>query len=157
MGIIEKLDTVITDIKIELEMSLPICNRENEIVFFYNIKESDRNSYRIGRIYNIYVLEKSTGELKEAPVEKMLTAELISKMGNAVIHPSLLGDEAVEAEEDYLDNYEEFSAVMYKEGQGIDLIKRVKCFFEKYLSDEILASIYHHLGKEMFEYMEKNI
>ena len=157
MGIINKLNSIMADVKIELNMSMPVCNRENEIVFFYSIKESDNKSYRIGKIYDVYVFDKNKNVIEKADIEKILPADVRARFENAVIHPSITGERAVDAKLEYLDEYENLAAVMYNEGADKKLIRKAKIFFDEYLSDKALAEIYHFLGKEMFDYMEKNV
>lgn len=154
---IEELrDAIFEYVEIELEESLPLCSRENEILFYFNSVEKGGYIF-LDEIYHIYYVHSESGEVVEVDVSDIIADDVKEDIEFSLIPYELDEDIIDQLEEEYEELYQWFVELDYKENiddEEKEKIKRFKEVFDLLVPDSMLKEIYYSLGYEMFNYIE---
>lgn len=159
---IEELrDKTYMNIEIELAESLPLCNRKNEILFYYNTV-SKEGYYFFDEIYHLFYINRETGDIERVDQSEIIPDDIKDDIEFSVIpfDDSLDGNEVYNLEEEYETLYNWFVKNNFKENlskEEKNKLQRLKDIFEKLIPDCPLRDIYLSLGYEMFDYIDNNI
>lgn len=154
---IEELrDAVFSSVEIELLESLPICNKENEILFYYNTAEKGGYCF-LDEVYHIFYINSFSGEAVEVDVSEIIPDDLKEEVEFSLIPYELDEDDSDELEDEYEELYEWFVELDFKEDINDEERKKLRRFkevFDLLVPDSMLKDIYMSLGFEMFNYFE---
>lgn len=151
MTINDRFRTILSSVEVELACSLPICNRDYEILFFYSTLPNDEYSYIFETLFYVYARNKDTGKITDI-------SEFISKSDayltckGAVIRPEVFDDEAFDMEELYYSLYESFNENAYNhcdESISATCKELLKCF-NILVPEGPLKELYKEIGKDYF-------
>lgn len=127
--------------------SLPVCSNEQEILFFYIADETEEGEGYLSSVEKIYVLNRQSGEISERDPEAVTETAVAA---GTEIGQALEGDEALDAEDEYLDAYEQFIAAA-DASEADDLLQRMKECFEQLVPPSALRRAYLAVCPEFFE------
>ncbi len=157
---IEELrDAIFSNVEIELVESLPLCNRETEVLFYYDIKEKG-GYYFLDEIYYIFYIARIDGQVEEAKVEEIIPEDLKSEIEFSQIPYDSEDDGLEDLEEEYGRLYLWFAELGFKDElnqEEKEKLRRLKQIFEKLVPDSVLRDLYLALGYSMFDYIDTQL
>lgn len=147
-------------IRVELELvpSYPLCNRETEVLFFYDIEEKGGYCF-LDKIYYIFSIAKVNGHIEAVKEEEIIPEDLRSKIELSVIPYDYEVDDE-EYEDEYEELYQWFVELDFKDEinqEEKEKLRRLKQAFEMLVPDSVLRDIYLSLGYSMFEYIDMQL
>ena len=148
---VDRFQKIYSQVEIELAQSLPVINNNSEILFFYSTSPNDEYSFVVNKIEYIFSRDNNTGEIRQVELNET-DESMVKACSGEIIRPSILDDEAYEAEESYYKNYEAIYELILK---GVDLepqiVYELMREFNKLIPDGKLKNLYKILGKQLFE------
>lgn len=150
MSIREYMQDEAAGIELELAKSLPVCNEEKEYIFYYSTSPVDENSFKVDKIFYIFVLDRKNGGLKKMLPDEVLPAQMLSDVADCVIFPGVFDEEAMDMEDEYYVCYEKVLDITAKEEIGEDdqrEVERLQRLFNQLIPDSALKDIYYYLKK----------
>lgn len=143
---------VIIDIITETAMSYPMILLEEEVFFTYDVIKNGEE--RVLCPQEIFRRNLQSNEIQRASFAEVFKEEELALCLSQGMKPSLLrGLEAIEAEEELLDCYEQIWQSYYitEEDELLVCQRRWKELFESLIPRSALYQLYLLVGKEMFE------
>lgn len=143
-------------IEIEATKSLPLLNKDGEVIFFYKTEKKE-DGFSIVEINRILKKCNDSSQYVEDETRKKVNP---NNYGNNYIVSTILGEEAICEVENYANLYDKFKTIAFKEDVSADEIKVMKELiksFETIVPDSALREIYHLYGKDMFKFISQYI
>ena len=152
----KRFQTALTNIRDNWFRSLPICNKQEEILWCYT-KDLSTKKININPKC-IFIRNKETGKIKELSTDKLI--EICKKYKNTD-EKDLEYDimTLVFFKNEYKELYEEFYLFAFSEtltDNQKQICKRLLELITILSKDEVLLECYKKLGKEYFEYLQAN-
>ena len=158
MGVNERFKNILSNAEIELACSLPVFDKNKEILFLYSTDEVDENSFKIRRIEHLYSRDYTTGVLSEDSILDYLTNDMRLELEGSIVCPKVFDEEAFDAEEKYYLLYEKFFEMGFKENISTkdksNLANLVR-LFDLIIPESNLKMTYRTIGKEFFSYAQR--
>lgn len=158
MTINDRFKKTLSSVEVELACSLPICNRDYEILFFYSTQPNDEYSYKFDTLFYVYARNKDTGKITDIS-ESVSRSDVYLKCKGAVIRPELFDDDAFDAEELYYSLYESFNESvytnLYDDEFSITCKKLLRCF-NTLVPEGPLKELYKYIGKDYFSVLTEH-
>ena len=145
MNIIDALQLEKVWIEVELTASLPVCNREKECVFYYSTQAVDEESFKVVKIFYVYVQDRKSKKLKRLAPEDVIPKEILASVTNCVIFPKVFDEEAINLEDEYYESYEKMSAAAEEDSIDEDIIAVCKSLLQKLVPESPLRQVYYYL------------
>lgn len=158
MSIIDRFSTKLVIAEVELACSLPICTPTEEILFLYSTAPNDEDSYLVDEIKHVYCRDNATGAISEVDAVKLVNAHTLSQLKHSVVRPTLFDDDALDAEESYLDYYEKFFKAGFKatpSQEEKENMSNLLKLFNEIIPDSRLKELYLEIGAVFFEFIKE--
>ena len=127
--------------------SLPVCNEQTEIIFFYQTGKAAAGNSFFSSITKVVERDRRTGELSESDPEE-LTSRVIAE--GSGLRTGLTGMEALAAKKDYLTAYEQYIAAA-DAAETDDFLRQMKESFQQLVPPSALRRAYFAVCPEFFE------
>lgn len=160
MIFLNRFNSILKKVEVELATSLPIYNIKQEIVFFYSTTPIGNDHFRVGSIIHIFSRDIDTGVIKELAPNKVIPQSLLDSVNGSIIMPKVWDDEAIAEEDTYESSYEEFISYSYSKelsARQKNSLQLMYSAFEQLIPVGPLRDVYYSLGQQMFEYIGKMI
>lgn len=150
--IADRLSGIVSYIETELAWSLPVIDKDREIIFFYAVEETDQSKYTIPEIRYVVYRDISTGSIEKHDAADIIPEDLARRVAKGVYsYPSDRKNE-VEKKLEYLKLYEEIvSDATLNNPLDNAKIKRLIDLFGQLKQTEPLKEIYLFLAKDFFK------
>ena len=140
-----------------LSFSLPIFDRENEIIFFY-YTDTIENGILIREVTNLFLRNKVSEKItSQDPIDYFRKNTSINPNG-IVVSNGIFGEKAFELVEKYYDLYEQILSFAFSADINADqknCLKEYMNVFLQLIPAGGLRTLYLSLAKELFEYIDK--
>lgn len=155
MTVLDRFDEILTSVEVELASSLPICNNEYEIMFFYSTLPNDEYSYKFGKVEHAFARNIVTGKIVNLSLDD-IAHDAVAACENQVITPSVYDEDAFDAEDRYYDHYEAvFNGKKALSNSEVtkDLRDALLSDFDVLVPDGALKNLYFAVGEEFFAFL----
>ena len=153
MDLYERFSMAFASAEVELTTSLPICNKECEILFFYSIGRKKGQDNYFGAIHHAYKRNNKDGMIVDI-TDQLKQSDIYGACKGCLLQPTILDENAYEKEELYETQYEEFYKQMITGETNEDFSELcgelLDCFYELVPRGQ-LRDMYEALGKEYFD------
>lgn len=157
MSYLKRFRSVFSTVEIELASSLPVCNTNDEILFFYTTQPNDDTSFIIESICHVFKRDFQTGSIID------ITSSILHMINDnayrgSIIRPLLLGKKAYEMEDLYNEVYEEYFQQVSKKVYDVsfsDTCRRLMSSFNALIPDGALRMLYTEIGSDYFTMLQK--
>ncbi len=153
------LDEIFSKVEIEYIQSLPICTKENEYIFFYNIQVDDDNNPYLAELAYLYGVNSFDGTIDGGDFYETLGIQDLKDQieGSLIDFDDDQDQDDDELEEEYEELYNWFVTLDFKENttdkERIKL-NRMYEVFKLLVPDGVLRDMYLSIGQDMFNYLE---
>lgn len=157
MTVLDRFGEILTSIEVELASSLPICNNEYEIMFFYSTLPNDEYSYKFGKVEHAFARNITTGKIVNLSFYD-IAHDVTVACENQVVTPLVYDEDAYEAEDRYYEHYEEIfreKKVLTNSEMTADKRDALWSDFNVLVPDGALKNLYFTVGKEFFTFLKK--
>lgn len=158
MSISNRFGQAFSSAEVELACSLPICNRDNEVLFFYSTKPNDESSYFFGTVQHVFSRDNKSGQVVELSTFPFSKKGLEACSG-CIIKPKIMDEIAMDTEDKYYALYEQFYENAYNsEQQAVfsDCCRQLLSCFNELIPDGPLKELYEEIGTDYFEYLREH-
>lgn len=158
MSIFERFRSVFSSTEIELACSLPVCNLESEVLFFYSTQPNDAVSFVFEAIWHAYMRDINSGDIIEI-TESLLKSSKATACNGSIIRPSFVGEKAYEMKDMYESIYEDYyQYLVMKRNDTLfsNTCYQLKTCFERLVPEGPLKELYEEIGQEFFSILRKN-
>ena len=143
---------ILNSVEVDLASSLPICNNEYEIMFFYSTLPNDEYSYKFGRVEHAFARNIMSGKIVKLSLYDTIHDAVIA-CENQVITPLVYDEDAYAAEDRYFENYEKFfnEKHAHSKSEGATVYgSALLSDFNVLVPEGALKNLYYALGEEFF-------
>ena len=148
----ERFRTALLEMRDDVACSLPICNRDKEIIFYYYTKADEFGDYCLEKVLNIFERDIRSGIVVSVPVDFLEIRTIKSQHEKKTMSP----EDAYEVKKEYLSLYELFyDTTVNRDALPVPERKRLRDLFNKYVYDPQLREIYYCLGKDYFNVLDE--
>lgn len=143
-------------IEVELAESLPIRNRNCEVIFYYSTNMCE-GKLLFGEVKYVFLINDDR-EILSLDVSEIIEAKTRLNMMNAIILDTKEMNVTPELEDEYVELYNSFCELEFAETiskEDLMLIQRLRGVFNKLVPDSVLSDLYFSFGMDMFIYMDR--
>lgn len=155
MTFLDRFGEILTSVEVELASSLPICNNEYEIIFFYSTLPNDEYSYKFGKVEHAFARNIMTGKIVNLSLNDIVHDAVVA-CENQVITPLVYDEEAYDAENRYYDHYEAvFNGKNSMSNSEVtkNLRDALLSDFDVLVPDGALKKLYFAVGEDFFAFL----
>lgn len=144
-------------VEIELNKSLPMFNRDGEIVFFYDTEELNKG-FAITEVRYVF---KKANDFEPYHRVDFDGSSLFENSESSCVISTVLGADALNESKNYCSNFEKFKAFAYGNreigDEEISVMLALKKSFNRLVPPSLLKDIYYKLGKDMFNFIDSEL
>ena len=158
MDFYDRFRREISSADVELAISLPIFTAKEETIFFYSTKPGDGEFFLINELNKVCRRDLSTGEITTITPEMILSPAQLSRLRNSRVAPTVFGDEAMDAEDLYLEYYERILPLGFRDQPTQSeraLLCEIRRLFLLLVPPSALRDLYFLVGREYFDYLDR--
>lgn len=155
MTVLDRFGEILSSVEVELASSLPICNKEYEIIFFYSTLPNDEYSYKFGKVEHAFARNIMTGKIVNLSLND-IAHDAVVACENQVITPLVYDEDAYDAEDRYYENYEKvFNEKNTLSNSGMTTAYRNALLsdFNVLVPEGALKNLYFAVGEEFFAFL----
>ena len=157
MSVLERFEKAYSSIEVEWASSLPVCNKEHELLFFYSTAPAGDYSFRLLKLEKVLLRNHLSGDCMEYHLTEEEQKAVRSFEGQ-LIEPAVFDEKAFELEDLYYQNYELFYDAYVR---GLPAERSAKPSgtlfktFDTLVPNSALKDLYQLLGSEYFELLKE--
>lgn len=154
---VKRFSSILPHVRDDSIISLPICNCDDEILFFYYTRSHDNQQFTLEKVLSVFSRDRKTGEIREIDLDHVLSREILEN--NSLISPAITGIDALRVRNEYLRLYEEFydiSEQLYSDSKADYDCTELLSAFKQLTPQSNLYEMYMELGKDYFALLKKH-
>ena len=151
----ERIAPVLPSIEFQLARSLPVFDcHDNEVVFFYKVKDTDNQQYSVTEIRYIVFRNMKSGEIKKENAHEIIPASILKEVYTSACKYVTDAYSELHAEDEYLTWYEK-AYQCYIACRSIDreITSHLAASFQRLVNGTDLKPVYQYLAGEFVKHL----
>lgn len=150
----ERFNNILLNMRDDVSCSLPMCNLNSELLFFYYTKPDENKQYHLEKVIGVFSRDIQTGKIEELPPPNELRLHEVKPTFNTPLSPL----DALKYRKEYEALYES-----YYQSKASGLVvalsecQKLQSIFDSLVQDMSLRQVYLALGADFFAGLSNTI
>lgn len=152
MNLTERFSTVLSSIEFQLARSLPVLDKEKEIIFFYKTEEINSTEYRISDIRYVVIRDIKSGRIEKKNATEIIPDTILNSVIGSINTHIMSVEQELETEDKYYEYYEKLYVKALLQSIPNDVeVDNLSILFTKLVEGTKLIEIYRYLGEKFIK------